>query len=88
MEMVGIPVSEQVVQTVADQSDTDALDLPPLFETFDPDALDMLIREMNEGYVSFEYAGYSITVDSHGAIDVNGRLQSGSTGTEAAADHV
>lgn len=88
MEMVGKPVSEQVVHTVADQADTDALDLPPLFETFDPDALDMLIREMNEGHVSFEYAGYSITVDSHGAIDVAEQPPSGSTGTEAAADRV
>lgn len=71
MDMMGTPVSEQVVQTVANQSNTDALDLPPLFDTLDPESLDTLIREMNEGEVSFEYVGYSITVTTDGGVEVN-----------------
>lgn len=86
--MVDIPVSEQVVQTVADQSDSDALDLPPLFKTLDSDALDTLIQEMNDGRISFDYAGYTITVNSQGAIAVGEELPSGATATEAAADNV
>ena len=84
--MVGIPVSEQVVQTVASQSNTDALDLPPLFDTLDPDSLDTLIREMDEGKVSFTYAGYNITVTTDGGVEVDEQLLSGETAKEAAAD--
>lgn len=71
MDMMGTPVSEQVVQTVANQSDTDELDLPPLFDTLDPESLDTLIREMNKGEVSFEYEGYSITVTTDGVVEVD-----------------
>ena len=60
MDMVGTSASEQVIQTVAEQSDTGALDLPPLFDTLDPDSLDTLIRELDEGKVTFGYAGYNI----------------------------
>lgn len=84
--MMGPSASEQVIQTIANQSNTDALDLPPLFDTLDPDALDTLVREMNEGEISFAYAGYNITVNSRGAIEVEERLSSSSTVTEAAAD--
>lgn len=68
--MVGSSVSEKVVQKVAEQSDTDALELPPLFHTLDPDSLDTLIQGMGEGEVSFDYAGYNITVDSQEAIEL------------------
>ena len=84
--MMGTSASEQVIQTVANQSNTDALDLPPLFDTLDPDALDTLIRGMDEGEVAFAYAGYSITVNSRGAIAVDEELPSESSITEAAAD--
>lgn len=70
MDMAGPVVSEMVVQTIANQSNTDALDLPPLFDAIDPDSLDMVIREMDEGEVSFDYAGYNITVNTDGAVEV------------------
>jgi hypothetical protein len=63
-------VSERVVWAVADQSTTDPLELPPLFETIDPDSLDNLVRMMTDGQVSFRYAGYEITVDSGGSLKV------------------
>lgn len=84
--MVDSSTSEQVVQTVAERSAIGALDLPPLFDTLDPDALDTLVREMDEGQVSFVYAGYDITVDSRGAIAVDKQLPSGGTVREAAPD--
>ena len=83
--MVGASPSEQVIQTIAKQSNIDALDLPPLFDTLDPDSLDKLIRGMTDGKVSFEYAGYYITINSRGAIEIDEQSQSGSTVTEAAA---
>lgn len=84
--MVDPAVSDQVVQTVAERSNTDALELPPLFDTLDSDSLDKLIRGMDEGEVSFAYAGYNITVDSQTRIEVDEQLPSGSPVTEAPAD--
>lgn len=69
--MMGSPVSEQVVQTVVNRSNTDVLDLPPLFDTLDPDSLNTLVREMDEGKISFDYAGYNISVNSHRVIEVD-----------------
>ena len=86
MDMMGTPVSEQVVQKVADRANTDSLELPPLFNTLDPDSLDKLVRGMDKGEVSFDYAGYNITVNSQGAIEVEEQLPSGSTVNEAAGD--
>lgn len=71
MDDVDTSVSKQVIQTVADRSATDELDLPPLFDTLDPESLDTLIREMEEGMVSFDYAGYTVTVKKNGAVDVH-----------------
>ena len=68
--MVGPDASERVIETVAQQSNTDTLDLPPLFDALDPDALDSLIRGMTEGNVSFDYAGYNISVNSDGVVEV------------------
>lgn len=86
MDMVGTSVSEQVVQTVATRSNTDALDLPPLFDSVDPDALDALIREMTGGKVSFDYAGYNLTIDTDGVVEVDEHPTSGHTAKEAADD--
>lgn len=65
-------MSERVVEAVANDSDTDALDLPPLFDSVDPDALDGVVRSMSDGYVSFIYAGRRVTVTSRGDIRVEG----------------
>jgi len=66
------PVSRRVIDSVAALSDTDPLELPPLCDEVDPDALDALCRQMSEGQVSFRYAGYSVTVDGDGFVDVEG----------------
>lgn len=86
MDMMGTSASEQVVQTVANQSDTDAVDLPPLFDALDPDSLDTLIREMDEGMVSFDYAGYDITVNTNGAVEVDAQPSTGNSANGAADD--
>lgn len=84
--MVDTSASERVIQTVASQSNTDALDLPPLFDTLDPDFLDTLIREMNEGEVSFSYAGFNITVNTDGVVNTAEQLSSDDTAKETACD--
>ena len=54
--------SEAVVATVADRTGADPIDLPPLYDAIDPDALDAIFRDGRPGRVSFEYAGYEMTV--------------------------
>ena len=58
------------MEAVADYTDTDELDLPTLFDSIDPEALDKVVRSMSDGTVSFVYAGLRIAVDSRGAIRV------------------
>lgn len=59
------PPSEGVYSVVAVMEDCSALDLPPLAETIDPDALDSLLKG-NSGSeeVSFHYCGYEVTATS------------------------
>jgi hypothetical protein len=63
-------VPERVVEAVADYTNSDVLDLPPLFDSIDSEALDTVVRSMNDGTVSFVYAGLWITVDSQGAVRI------------------
>lgn len=65
-------VSEQVVELVAEQTDTDPTDLPRLHERVDPDALDALFtpqhREPVFGGVSFTYHGHRISISYDGEV--------------------
>lgn len=54
--------SEAVVATVANRDGSDPVDLPPLYDAVDPDALDAIFRDGRPGRVTFEYAGYEVTV--------------------------
>lgn len=72
-------VSERVVQMVATETDTDQLDLPPLFEAIDPDALDSIMETMTDGELSFAYAGTTVSVDSTGAVQITGSPLAAST---------
>jgi len=77
-------VSERVIRTVAEATDTDPAALPPLYESVDPDALNELVESMSDGEVSFEHADCEITVDSDGGVQLTGTFTRG-TSTEAVA---
>lgn len=80
-------VSERLVQAVATATDTDPLELPPLYDAVDPDALDAMVEGMADGRVSFTYAGCEITVTAEGAISVDGAGTARSrAGTATASD--
>lgn len=64
-------VPMRVVQSVAAYSDTDPLDLPPLYNAVDPDALEVTIQTMSEGKIEFQYAGHSVTVNQEGIVEVS-----------------
>lgn len=70
-------LSTTVVTAVAKAAETEPMELPPLYESIDPDALDKLLggdlgrsRDYN-GYVTFGYADHSVTVHADGEIVVH-----------------
>lgn len=69
-------ISTTVVTAVARAASVDPTEMPPLFQYIDPDALDKLVGQdvgtgsRFSGYVTFDYASYSVTVHSDGEIVV------------------
>ncbi|WP_226008300.1 HalOD1 output domain-containing protein [Natrinema salinisoli] len=62
-----------VVSAVSEASGLDIVELPPLYEVINPDALNALFTSRAEPAVrkvSFEYAGYDIVVRGTGAVEV------------------
>lgn len=68
--------SEAVVDAVAEAEGADPTTLPPLFDAVDPDALDSLFETTSvapaasTAQVTFSYAGYEVTVEADGAVDL------------------
>jgi beta-galactosidase beta subunit len=66
--------AEAVVYAVAEASQTDPLDLPPLYSVVDTDALNAIVetstnsRSQTEITVSFEYADHHVILDGYGRI--------------------
>lgn len=57
-------VSDGVISVVSAVDDTDPMDLPPLAESIDPDALDALFDrdDIPDRRLTFSYCSYRITV--------------------------
>lgn len=70
LTMSSRPPSERVIDAVAETTERDPTELPPLYDTLDPDALDALLRTGFDGTVSFTFAGCSVTVGDDGEIRV------------------
>lgn len=69
----GETVTECIVDAVANAIEADPLSLPPLYETIDPEALDVLFRTESaspplDGLVVFVYAGCVVTVHADGEV--------------------
>jgi len=63
-------LSEAVLAAVAEREGISQSELPtPLYDAVNPEALDDLFRD-SPGHVTFEYAGYLVTVDSSGSVDL------------------
>lgn len=80
-EISSRPVSEAVVSAVSHASDRDPLEVPPLQRTIDTDALDSMFARTAVGgsrcvgELTFEYAGYLVTVRSHGTVEVESAVR-------------
>lgn len=79
-------VTERVVQSVATYADTDPLDLPPLYHTIDPDALEANIESRSDVEIQFQYAGHSVAVRSDGIVEVSDVTPSSPRRTEQAVE--
>lgn len=66
------PVHEQVVYAVANAHGVDPVDLAPLYETIDPEALDDLFRSGCDGSITFTYEGHEVEVHGDGPATVDG----------------
>lgn len=67
-------VSVNVVQRVATTTDRETTELPPLYDTLDPEALDALVDSLTvSASVEFVYSGCRVTVDAAGNISVDPR---------------
>ncbi|MDS0477867.1 HalOD1 output domain-containing protein [Natrinema sp. 1APR25-10V2] len=62
--------SSTVVMGVAERERTSPLEIEPLYETIDPDALDRLFPNDGSVRITFEYSGYLVTVHGNGHIEI------------------
>jgi hypothetical protein len=65
-------VSVKVIEEVAKQTGTDQLDLPPLADSIDPDALNSIFASIRTGdrqtgEIEFTYYGHLVTVSFDGS---------------------
>lgn len=65
-------ILESITKSIADKLNTEPLDLPPLFQSIDPEALEDLITSSGATtmQVTFLYAGCKITVTGNRAVSV------------------
>lgn len=59
---------------MARYTDTDPLELPPLYNSIDPDALETFVNMLSDTKLHFQYAGHHVVVESDGTITINGTL--------------
>lgn len=68
--------SERLVHAVAEQTNTDPVELPPLYDTIDPDALDALLSTLEGGKIEFQYAGHAVRLESDGVVHLTDETES------------
>lgn len=80
---MGDRLSDAVVAEVADREGVDPLDLPPLFDVVDRDALDVLFTDTDGRHRSartvFYYHGYEVTAYADGRVAVREASQANDT---------
>ena len=73
-EWTSVTPSAATLETLAAVTGTDELDLAPLYQSIDPDALDTLVgvrpdgRVAGQTEVAFTHEGYDVVVDSGGTV--------------------
>lgn len=78
-------VSETVIAAVAAVTDADPLEMDPLYEAIDPDALDRLFRPSAGSaspHLEFSFAGCRVEVRGEGTVTVTPAAASGDRSSE------
>lgn len=65
---------ESIVAEVADREDVSPVDLPPLYDHLDSEALQDLVESADAGTleITFVYDDYTVIVQADGSVDVEG----------------
>lgn len=63
-------VTQRVIAAVARETDTDPLELPPLYTVVDGDSLEAIVESLDNGSFTFTYAGVRVRVTDTGTIEV------------------
>lgn len=68
----GGSATEAIVSLVAQEMECDPLELDPLYDAVDPEALDGICSATPDSSlrVSFDYAGYTVLVDASGIVQL------------------
>lgn len=87
-----IPLSEKVVDTVAKREEVSPVDLDPLYDVIDPEALDSLFRNSEDGpadserRIVFQYSGYHVSVSGSREVRIEEIRQSSESVPGSATD--
>lgn len=71
------PVTRAVVRAMSAETESDSMDLPPLYSVLDPDALNALFAtpsgssSRSDCAVSFDYHGREVRVTSPGTVQIS-----------------
>jgi len=63
-------IIEQILTAVTQKENCDKLDLPPIYEATDPDALATIVEGDGVQEITFTYYGYHIQIDGEGRVSV------------------
>lgn len=61
----------RIVGAVAEAVDTDPVELPPLYQVVDPEAIETVLVTADDACVQFEYAGQAVEIRSDGTVTVD-----------------
>jgi len=84
-------ISTQIIEAVAETTGVDPLELPPLYETIDPETLNALVTDSEFGQsgslniVRFAYAGYMVAVYGDQTVEVTDTVANGAESTAVSA---
>lgn len=88
-----ISPSEKVLDTIAKRDGVSPVDVePPLYDVIDPEALDALFRDSEDGTtdperrIVFRYSGYHVSVSGSGDVRIAEREQRSESVPEPATD--
>lgn len=75
----GDSVTQVIVERVAAERGVEPLELPPLYQAIDPEALEALITSSSEGQelrLTFSYGGHRVSVTESGSVEVGDHSKS------------